>query len=374
MGKRIGIIGAMDIEIQEIKKWMGTYQTVQKAGFTFYVSEFVVLTSCGVGKVNASCCTQLLIDTFQVSAIINTGIAGGLHPEVETLDMVLSSTCTYHDVRPVQMASCFPFQEAFIADPALMDLAKEAFEKLETGSRLHVGKIVTGESFVSSSQHKEEIVKGYAPHCVEMEGAAIAHVAHLNQVPFLIIRCISDMADGNAALTYEQFEIQAASLSANLVCLMLEGLSGSENETSTNEITMGPEDFKVVDACLDKLLDGHSAKVGGPALTTSQKFAISLKGDGQAWGGICGTLQLEHFHINGLAVDESLRGQNWGMKLVHALEKQAIQTGAKIITLSTLSYQALGFYQKAGYEVYGTLPNCPVQGVTKYHLHKVVAP
>jgi len=218
---KIGIIGAMKIEINLILERMKTYEIIEKSGFIFYVGEKIVLTSCSVGKVNAAACTQVLIDNFEVSAVINTGIAGGIATNIEIGDIVLSTSCTYHDVRPEQMRHFFPYQEEFTSDENLIKLAQKSFETLTTNANLHLGKVITGDSFISDTELKRQLIAEYSPACVEMEGAAIAHVAYINQVPFLIIRAISDKADAQASVNYEEFEEKAAHLSADLVWEMV---------------------------------------------------------------------------------------------------------------------------------------------------------
>lgn len=225
--KTIGIIGAMDIEIELIKDKMMIENEKQYAGFKFYIGKYqgliIVLTSCGVGKVNASSCTQILIDKFNVTEIINTGIAGSLNDKVKLCDIVISDNVTYHDVRQVQMKNCFPFKEFFTASKQLMELAIKAYESIKPQNyNCHIGRIVTGEGFVCDDDLKKAIINNYKPYCVEMEGAAIGHVAEINKVPFIIIRSISDNADNNATLNYDEFESIAANNSAMLVLNILE--------------------------------------------------------------------------------------------------------------------------------------------------------
>ena len=227
---KIGIIGAMDVEIELIRSNITIENKKQYAGFTFYEGTYkglnIVLTCCGGGKVNASSCTQILIDKFNVTGIINTGIAGSLNEKVKLCDIVISDNVTYHDVRKTQMKTCFPYKEFFTANENLMNLAVKAYENSAIkNSNYHIGRIVTGEAFVSDNALKSAIINNYSPYCVEMEGGAIGHVAEINEVPFLIIRSISDNADDNATMNYDEFEAIAANNSAKLVLNMLELLS-----------------------------------------------------------------------------------------------------------------------------------------------------
>jgi len=225
--KTIGIMGAMQIEIAKLKETLLLSEEKQIAGFVFYVGTYkdlnVVLTTCGIGKVNAASCTQILIDHFGVIAVINTGIAGSMSDEVHFGDVVISDQLTYHDVRPQQMQKHFPNKAYFTPSHELIELAKHAGEVvLAKEYKCHVGRIVTGEQFVTEQALKQRIADAYRPLCVEMEGAAIGHVAEINGVAFVVIRSISDHANENTVIDYDVFEALAANQSASLVLKMLE--------------------------------------------------------------------------------------------------------------------------------------------------------
>lgn len=223
----IGIMGAMNVEIQNIQDKMENVKEENIAGFSFYVGRIgeknVVLTCCGVGKVNAAACTQILIDRFGVNCIINTGVAGGLYSDIKTCDIVISTDVTHHDVSKNQLKTLFPFKEHFESDKYLVEIAIKSCEmnKIE-GWNYYLGRIVSGECFVNDGVLKKRIIEEYSPYCVEMEGAAIGHVAYLNNVPFVVIRSISDKADENASMSYESFEKVAASQSAKIVLSMID--------------------------------------------------------------------------------------------------------------------------------------------------------
>ncbi|MCS5422527.1 MULTISPECIES: 5'-methylthioadenosine/adenosylhomocysteine nucleosidase [Psychrilyobacter] len=224
--KRIGIIGAMDIEIELLLGRIELQRKEKIAGFVFHLGKLcgkdVIITSCGVGKVNAASCTQILISKLGVDGIINTGIAGGLHEDVEVCDVVISRDVTHHDVRKKQMKNWFPHQEYFEGDRKLIEAAEKAFENSDViNSSCHLGRIVSGECFVDDTQLKEQIIEGYSPHCVEMEGSAIGHVAHINDVPFVVIRSISDKADEEASVSTKEFEKITAQNSAAVVMNMM---------------------------------------------------------------------------------------------------------------------------------------------------------
>lgn len=219
--KTIGIIGAMPIEINLIKDNIEVTEEKEYAGFKFYIgkkeSVNIIITSCSIGKVNVASCTQILIDKFQVTHIINTGIAGSLNKDVKICDIVISDKVTHHDVRKEQMQRWHPYKEYFEADRFLIEIAIKAYKKMNLDKyNYHLGKIVTGESFVSDCDLRDLIIKEHSPYCVEMEGASIAQVAYMNKIPFIIIRSISDNADGDPN-EYVNFEKIASNNSANLV-------------------------------------------------------------------------------------------------------------------------------------------------------------
>lgn len=231
---RIGIIGAMEIEVAALREEMVNKNCITVAGMNFYCGTFhqkeIVLVKSGVGKVNAAICTQLLVDRFDVSALINTGVAGSLCAEINIGDIVISSDALSHDMD----ASIFGYAPGtipqmaisdFQADPTLIELARTSCAQVNPDIQTHVGRIVSGDQFISGSQKKEELRQTFHALCTEMEGAAIAQTAYLNQIPFVILRAISDKADGSASMDYNLFEKQAALRSMHLVAEMLSHIS-----------------------------------------------------------------------------------------------------------------------------------------------------
>ncbi len=221
----IGIIGAMSLEIDLLIDAITITEEKSIAGNTYYIGHIndknIVLTCCGVGKVNAASSAQILISEFKVNGIINTGIAGGMHHSVNVCDIIVSSDVTHHDVRPEQMQSCYPYVKSFQSDEKLAEAAIESIKAIQLDGKYHIGRIVSGESFISDLNIKEEIMSKFDPHCVEMEGSAIGHVAHINKVPFVIIRSISDNADEEATVSYEEFEKNTAEQSSKVVIKMM---------------------------------------------------------------------------------------------------------------------------------------------------------
>lgn len=215
---RIGIIGAMEEEIIKLRSLMRDEEVTKKAGMKFSHGELygkdVVVVKSGIGKVNAAICAQILIDDYKVDRIINTGVAGALYSKLNIGDIVLSSDAMYHDfdvtgfgylegVIPRMETSIFP------ADKDFVEKAREVCEKVNKDINVYIGRIVSGDQFISAPDKKQELVEKFEGYCAEMEGAAIAHVAYLNRIPFFVMRAISDKADGSATSDYRVFEISA---------------------------------------------------------------------------------------------------------------------------------------------------------------------
>lgn len=230
--KKIGIIGAMKVETDYLKDLMSKSQekviSAREGGLIFESGKIngveTVLVQSGVGKVNAALCAQTLITKFNCSHIINTGIAGALGAGLGVMDFVVSTDAVYHDMDATGFgyaAGQIPQMDVFSfeADRAMIDAVKSAFasDELSKGHKMVEGRIATGDQFISEKEAKSKIARQFSPVCVEMEGAAIAHACYLNGTPFVIIRCMSDMADDLSTNGYEFNEAAAAELSAKVV-------------------------------------------------------------------------------------------------------------------------------------------------------------
>ena len=223
---RYGIIGAMPVEIEKIKQNMTIEKETVLHEIHFYEGSYegrqIVLVTCGVGKVNAALCVQILTDKFAVTHIINTGVAGSLNAALDIGDILVSRDAMHHDVdatifgyRPgevPQLGIC-----EFVADDQLASLAIASCREVNPDLQVHLGRVVSGDQFISSSKVKERLIQVFHGDCAEMEGASIAQSAYLNHIPFVIIRAISDKADGSAEVDYPVFEEAAARHSARLV-------------------------------------------------------------------------------------------------------------------------------------------------------------
>lgn len=225
----LGIIGAMEEEVAELKRRMEIEEVSEAASMSFYRGKLegkdVVVVRSGIGKVNAAVCAQILIDRFHVDTLINTGIAGSLDAQIDIGDMVISTDAVEHDMDasafgdPVgQIPQMDTF--SFPADEKLVKLAKEVNERINPDIHTWTGRIVSGDQFVASSQVKERLVTLFGAKCTEMEGAAIAHTAYLNKISCVIIRAISDKADNSAEMDYPAFEELAIRHSVRLVCAL----------------------------------------------------------------------------------------------------------------------------------------------------------
>lgn len=221
-----GILGALDAEVALIREQMDVTETTHLFGTTYYKGtvhgHMVVLVCCGVGKVNAAVCAATAVSKFGAECIINVGIAGAMRPGLNIMDVVISEQVAFHDQDRI-MLEYYPKREFFQADQALLTLCKQACAEIPAlKNRVHTGLIISGDQFINDSAVKKQLNERYAPAATEMEGAAIGHAAFMFQVPFLVIRTMSDAADNNADESYDHFIENAAASSAQIILKMLE--------------------------------------------------------------------------------------------------------------------------------------------------------
>jgi len=181
----------------------------------------VVAVRCSIGTVNAAACASVLVQRFGAQVIINTGIAGSLCRELSMLDIVIADDLIFHDADLDIMEKYYPFRRSFPTDPVLRELARQAIHSLDAPPRYKVGRIASGDVFVSDEALKDSIARRCDPLCVEMEGAAIAQVAFMGGIPCLVIRALSDNADENAEESYDNLIELAADNSARILLAML---------------------------------------------------------------------------------------------------------------------------------------------------------
>jgi adenosylhomocysteine nucleosidase len=226
----IGLMGAMDEEVELFLHKLTNTNSQILSGILFTQGEWhgkrVILCKCGVGKVNAAVCTQLLIQHFHVDCIIFTGVAGALDPRLDIGDIIISTDCTQHDMDVTALGfplTTIPYAEhsIFPADPWLINQASGLAEQMYPG-QIYRGTILSGDQFIANRAKVIELHQNLNGICVEMEGAAVGQVCHMNQIPFVIIRSISDKADGSAHVNFSEFIKHASQRSANLVEKLIE--------------------------------------------------------------------------------------------------------------------------------------------------------
>ena len=234
---KIGIIGAMEIEVHLLQEQMEQCHITKKAGMSFYEGILcdvnVVVVKSGAGKVNSAVCAQILVDVFNVSHIINTGVAGSLDPKVDFCDMVISTEVCYHDMHNEAMGykpgeQPKPGWLLYEANQNMIACARDACEKVQSlfhhSFFTHEGRVLTGDWFINNKERKDAIVAKFGGLCTEMEGASIGHCAYLNEIPFVVIRSISDKADDSADVDYHSVEVEAAKRSMEVVKEMIQHL------------------------------------------------------------------------------------------------------------------------------------------------------
>lgn len=223
---KIGIIGAMEVEVSALKEAMKVDRVVTKAGMNFYEGMLQgtpsVVVQCGVGKVNAAMCVQILADLFQITHVLNTGVAGSLNADLDIEDILVSEKAVQHDVDVsalgYQLGKIPGFDSReFDADTRMVDAVIDACSRVNPNVHVVKGYIVSGDQFISDKKVKEHLISEFHGDCAEMEGASIAQAAVLNGIPFVVVRAISDKADGSAEMDYPTFEKRAAAHCANMV-------------------------------------------------------------------------------------------------------------------------------------------------------------
>jgi adenosylhomocysteine nucleosidase len=219
----------MDVEIEQLL--LGMINTQSK---DFYGNQFItgtlanvpiVITKSGVGKVNASISAQTLIREYQVDSVLFIGVAGALHPKLEIGDMIISSSCQEHDLDASTLGfprGTVPYQSIseYPADSKLVQTALTAATELD-GITVRTGKVLSGDQFISDPSLVQYLHTELNGDCVEMEGAAVAHVCYLAHIPYVVIRSMSDRADHEAPVDFVKFTELAAIRSSQLVTSML---------------------------------------------------------------------------------------------------------------------------------------------------------
>lgn len=229
---KLGVIGAMKEEIELFHEHMEQVRESTKAGITFYEGVFhgksIVLCKSGVGKVNAAVTTQILIDTYGVEAVIFTGVAGAVDPSLNVGDIVVSTECLQHDMDVTALGfprGTIPYEatSVFAADEGLRSAAAGASRELF--GAVKEGRVLSGDQFIASQETVQLLHEELQGACVEMEGAAVAQACSMNGIPFVIIRSMSDKADGSAHVNFAEFTVQASENSYRIVDQIIKRLS-----------------------------------------------------------------------------------------------------------------------------------------------------
>ena len=220
----IGIIGAMQMEVDNLKESMTDITTETYSGVNFICGKIdeteIVAAVCGVGKVFAAICAEAMILKYNVDMIINIGVAGALTKDLGLLDVAVATQVVQHDMDtsaigdPVGLISGINIIE-IPADKALGEKLSACAKEMNV--KTVSGVIASGDQFVASSERKAFITEHFSAIACEMEGAAIGQVCYVNQVPFCVLRAISDSADGSSHMDYPVFVKMAAEQSVKLM-------------------------------------------------------------------------------------------------------------------------------------------------------------
>jgi adenosylhomocysteine nucleosidase len=248
----IGIMGALDSEISLVKSAMDVEEEVYYAGRTCIrgklKDEEIILVKAGVGKVNASLTTQILIEKFDIRSLIFTGVAGGIDTSLHIGDMVISSRVIQHDYghigpegfRPTPIRLPRKGDEVllthFQSDSLLIEIAKTAANKSDMPAspftqsshdkpKIIVGTIVTGDQFIASELKRKWLEETFQASCVEMEGGAVAQICTTFEVPFVILRSLSDLANEEASVDFRKFVEYASKNSASIIIQMIDEMN-----------------------------------------------------------------------------------------------------------------------------------------------------
>ena len=217
---KIGIVCAAEKELAPFLPQIEGIKATEKAMLRFYEgriggTEVAALVS-GVCKVNAAVAAQILIDSFGVTAIINSGTAGGMDAKLGIYDTVIATECCYHDLAENILTEYHPHMETvfFESSPHLLRLSQKAVENLGLRN-VYYGRMVTGEAFIAD-EGRRKIIENFAPLSVDMETAGIAHACYVNDIPFLSIRCITDTAEHSGNETFHANCAEASETAAKL--------------------------------------------------------------------------------------------------------------------------------------------------------------
>ena len=225
----VGIIGAMEPEVEALIASIDTPSTETVSGITFYTGKIgaktVAVAKCGIGKVFAAVCAQTMIMKYAPTLLINTGVGGALASGISTGDIVIASDLCQHDMDTSAIGDPKGLVSGinviyFEADKRAGEILINSAKSLGLNARL--GRIASGDKFIASKEDKDRIIADFGADACEMEGCAIAQVAFINKTPFAVVRAISDSADGEATMDYPTFLPIAAANSTKLTLSLVE--------------------------------------------------------------------------------------------------------------------------------------------------------
>lgn len=232
----LGIIGAMDIEIDAVKEKITGKTVTEKAGIEFHTgfieNVMVCAARCSPGKVNAALCTQVMIDNFDVDKVINIGVGCSLSSDVVIKNIVIATDVCEYDIDITALGEPRGYINGLnlIKIPTDTDLSEKlARSAIRKGERIHRGTVASGDTFISSGELKSSLASDFGAICGEMEGGAIGHVCAANGVPFAILRSISDGGDDDASMDYPTFKKIAAKMST---AILIDFIKTEQNQLS----------------------------------------------------------------------------------------------------------------------------------------------
>jgi len=230
--KKLGIIGAMDVEVATLKDKMENKRIHTVAGSDYCEGKLegmdAVVVQCGVGKVNAALCAQILCSCFGVPHIVNTGIAGSLNAQLDIGDFVISQDAVYHDMDATNFG--YPMCQvpglSVLSFPADEMLVSEAFRAADIAHPGHVrvGRVATGDQFISDTEKRIALGNEFNALACEMEGGAVGHTCYRNKIPFAILRCISDDLTNSTSMDYETFKAFAAAKTTTVLSQFIKAM------------------------------------------------------------------------------------------------------------------------------------------------------
>jgi adenosylhomocysteine nucleosidase len=232
---KIGIVCSNDRELNPFLQSMDSYKTFNKAMLIFYEGHInevaVVALFSGAGKTNAAIATQILIDTFQVDIVVNSGTAGGIDGRLNIFDTVIATEVAHHDVHEVILSQFHPWMKSrfFKTDEMLLKLSKIATKRLAPKHKIHYGRMVTGEKFITTTG-RDKIISEFAPFSVDMETASISHACYVNDIPFISVRTITDTSEHCGPEYYEKNCAFASEISKDIVLELLTEILNSSTE------------------------------------------------------------------------------------------------------------------------------------------------